>query len=207
MCLASDGTKQGECVTVDALKMLFCLDIVRFHNGECHILFLNVGIGTSETAYNGIVIFRDTLLLQLCYPFAHRELQMNRGARQGFAQDMDLQLGMIIQCHKKFAVFFQNSHLQSFRYINVVRVLYGKCQAVMGLTKITNPIIVHCLVWNTALHGAPLVPGSKQTLWFFRISARRYRLRFGFLLFQASRPPFQFSDTNCPSDMDGYGGI
>ena len=36
---------------------------------------------------------------------------MNCGTRQRFAQDMDLQLGVIVQRHKKLAVFFQNSHL------------------------------------------------------------------------------------------------
>ena len=110
-CLASDGTEQRERVTVDTLKMFFGLDVVRLGNCKCHILFLDVGIRAGEPVCNGVVVVCDTLLLQLRRPFGNRELQVNRGACKGFAQDMDLQLGVIVQRHKKLAVFFQNSHL------------------------------------------------------------------------------------------------
>ena len=67
---------------------------------------------------------------------------MNRGACQRFTQNMNLHLRVIVECHEKFTVFFENSHLQGFWHVHIVGVLHRKGQTVVSNAEEADSVVI-----------------------------------------------------------------
>ena len=206
LCFAANGSQKGKGIPIQPVEMTFCLCIIRFRYGKCHVFFLDVGVGAGKPVGYDVVIVLNAAFLPGSSLFRGLELQMNRRACQRFAEHMDLQLALIIQRHEKFTIFLQDAHLDGFRDIRVIGVLHGKRQAVPAAAQVTDPIVIHGFIRDAFLYGAPLIPRGKNAagLFWFPVrrcpAGRRLGLNPVLFQFQAASPPFRCGHTGFPCD-------